>query len=433
MDLEEMISSDIELEIKHLKILENPKVILYFNFNLTSASEFGKFLKKIVNPTGFTGHSARSGSKVIWSIDYSNSKISLCINSREKERKITWTEFAKHVIRMMKEEKSVSETKETKVIVSEDYTRAVTLDKRIKANSRAMEDSLWEICKGLKEMRDGKLYKELGYQNMADYSENEVGIGRKQSERYIKIAETYSEENATSMSHLGTTKLFLLTKLDEPLREEFIQTNDVNNTSTRELEEKIKEINDLKAENEKMQEYTKQLAEKINSVESDKDAAINEKQALSGVLSTVKADKNRLLEQNEQLLAKVKELEERPVDVTVATSDNSEEIEKIREELREEYEDQLATMNGELIANKRMVRENSAAAHEALKEVEELKKQLAEKPKEIEVTDYDAMFDLYLSNITEAKCRLKAFTMRHEEFKKAAYMWALKMMEEFKE
>ena len=322
---------------------------------------------------------------------------------------------------------------ETKVIVSEDYTRAVTLDKRIKANSRAMEDSLWEICKGLKEMRDGKLYKELGYQNMADYSENEVGIGRKQSERYIKIAETYSEENATSMSHLGTTKLFLLTKLDEPLREEFIQTNDVNNTSTRELEEKIKEINDLKAENEKMQEYTKQLAEKINSVESDKDAAINEKQALSGVLSTVKADKNRLLEQNEQLLAKVKELEERPVDVTVATSDNSEEIEKIREELREEYEDQLATMNGELIANKRMVRENSAAAHEALKEVEILKKQLAEKPKEIEVTDYDAMFDLYLSNITEAKCRLKAFTMRHEEFKNAAYMWALKMMEEFKE
>ena len=433
MDLEEMIASDIKLEIEHLKILENPKVILYFNFNLTSASEFGKFLKKIVNPNGYIGHSAISGSKVIWSINYSNSKISLYINSREKERKITWTEFAKHVIRMMKEEKSVSETKETKVIVSEEYTRAVTLDKRIKANSHAMEDSLWEVCKGLKEMKDGKLYKELGYQNMADYSENEVGIGRKQSERYIKIAETYSEENATSMSHLGTTKLFLLTKLDEPLREEFIQTNDVNNTSTRELEEKIKEINELKAENEKMQEYTKQLAEKINSAESDKNAAINEKQALSGVLSTVKGEKNRLLEQNEQLLAKVKELEERPVDVTVATPDNSEEIEKIREELREEYEDQLATMNGELIANKRMVRENSAAAHEALKEVEELKKQLAEKPKEIEVTDYDAMFDLYLSNLTEAKCRLKVFIMRHNEYKNAVYMWALKMMEEFKE
>ena len=49
-----------------------------------------------------------------------------------------------------------------------------------------------------------------------------------------------------------------------------------------------------------------------------------------------------------------------------------------------------------------MVRENSAAAHEALKEVEELKKQLAEKPKEIEVTDYDAMFDLYLNVFNDA-------------------------------
>ena len=280
-------------------------------------------------------------------------------------------------------------------------------------------------------MRDGKLYKELGYQNFEDYSRNEIGISRVQAYKYVKIAETYSDENVNPGLHLGATKLFLITKLDEPLREEFIQNNDVSEMSKRELEEKIKEINDLKAENEKMQEYTKQLAEKINSVESDKDAAINEKQALSGVLSTVKADKNRLLEQNEQLLAKVKELEERPVDVTVATSDNSEEIEKIREELREEYEDQLATMNGELIANKRMVRENSAAAHEALKEVEELKKQLAEKPKEIEVTDYDAMFDLYLNVFNDAGRRFLYFVKQHHDYKESAMLWVRDMAKEF--
>lgn len=306
------------------------------------------------------------------------------------------------------------------VIVSEDYTRAVTLDKRIKANTHAMEDSLWEICKGLKEMRDGKLYKELGYDNFDDYSQNEIGISREQARKYVKISETYSDENANPGWHLGATKLFLLTKLDEPLREEFIQNNDVSEMSKRELEEKIKEINDLKAEKEKILEYNKQLAEKINSVESIKDMAISEKQALSGVLSTVKADKNRLLEQNEQLIAKVKELEERPIDVTVATSDNSEEIEKIREELREEYEDQLATMNGELIANKRMVRENSAAAHEALKEVEALRKQLAEKPKEVEVADYDEVFDIYLNAFNDAGRKLRDFVKEHEEYKESA-------------
>lgn len=309
---------------------------------------------------------------------------------------------------------------ETKVIVSEDYTRAVTLDKRIKANTHAMEDSLWEICKGLKEMRDGKLYKELGYDNFDDYSQNEIGINRNQAYKYAKIADTYTDENVSPGIHLGATKLFLLTKLDEPLREEFIQNNDVSEMSKRELEEKIKEINDLKAEKEKILEYNKQLAEKINSVESIKDMAISEKQALSGVLSTVKADKNRLLEQNEQLIAKVKELEERPIDVTVATSDNSEEIEKIREELREEYEDQLATMNGELIANKRMVRENSAAAHEALKEVEALRKQLAEKPKEVEVADYDEVFDIYLNAFNDAGRKLRDFVKEHEEYKESA-------------
>ena len=319
------------------------------------------------------------------------------------------------------------------VIVSEDYTRAVTLDKRIKANSHAMEDCFWEVCKGLKEMRDGKLYKELGYQNFEDYSQNEIGFSREQARKYIKISETYSDENANPGWHLGATKLFLLTKLDEPIREEFIQNNDVSEMSKRELEEKIKEINELKAENEKMQEYTKQLAEKINSAESDKNAAINENQALSGVLSTVKADKKRLLEQNEQLLAKVKELEERPIDVTVATPDNSEEIEKLKEQLREEYEDQLCEKHGQLMAEMQRSKENSKIAHEALKEVEDLKKKLAEEPKEIKVTDYDAMFDLHLRNITEDKCRLKVFTMRHNEYKNAVYMWALKMVEEFKE
>lgn len=317
------------------------------------------------------------------------------------------------------------------VIVSEDYTRAVTLDKRIKANSLAMEDCFWEVCKGLKEMRDGKLYKELGYQNFEDYSQNEIGISRVQAYKYVKIAETYSDENVNPGLHLGTTKLFLLTKLDEPIREEFIQNNDVSEMSKRELEEKIKEINDLKAENEKMQEYTKQLTEKINSAESDKNAAINENQALSGVLSTVKADKKRLLEQNEQLIAKVKELEERPIDVTVATPDNSEEIEKLKEQLREEYEDQLCEKHGQLMAEMQRSKENSKIAHEALKEVEDLKKKLEQKPKEIEVPDFEEVFNIYLNTFTDAGRKLLCFVKQHNEYRESAGLWARDIAKDF--
>ena len=276
------------------------------------------------------------------------------------------------------------------IVVSEEYNRAVLLDKRIKANSHAMEDSLWEICKGLKEMRDGKLYKELGYQNMADYSENEVGIGRKQSERYIKIAETYSEENATSMSHLGTTKLFLLTKLDEPLREEFIQTNDVNNTSTRELEEKIKEINDLKAEKEEILEHNKQLA--------DRNRNLQEKYS----------EKEDIIVQLED---RIEELENSPV--TVAVADNSHEIENMRKAMdtcdkqwADKYsakEDENLELSREITRYKRKIEELENNAEPAVSE-----------------EDGKEVFKAYLANAIDAINRLIGCLKKYPGYREKA-------------
>ena len=278
----------------------------------------------------------------------------------------------------------------SEIVVSEEYNRAVLLDKRIKANSHAMEDSLWEICKGLKEMRDGKLYKELGYQNMADYSENEVGIGRKQSERYIKIAETYSEENATSMSHLGTTKLFLLTKLDEPLREEFIQTNDVNNTSTRELEEKIKEINDLKAEKEEILEHNKQLA--------DRNRNLQEKYS----------EKEDIIVQLED---RIEELENSPV--TVAVADNSHEIENMRKAMdtcdkqwADKYsakEDENLELSREITRYKRKIEELENNAEPAVSE-----------------EDGKEVFKAYLANAIDAINRLIGCLKKYPGYREKA-------------
>ena len=66
-------------------------------------------------------------------------------------------------IKLESEEAGMSEEMKPAVIVSEDYTRAVTLTRSIIANAQAAQQSLYEVCKGLKEMRDGKLYKELGH------------------------------------------------------------------------------------------------------------------------------------------------------------------------------------------------------------------------------------------------------------------------------
>lgn len=264
------------------------------------------------------------------------------------------------------------------------YTRAVMLDRKIKANAQAAQESLYEVCKGLKEMRDGKLYKELGYQNMADYSESEIGIGRKQSERYIKIAESFSEENATSMSHLGTTKMFLLTKLDEQERDEFIQTVDVENTSTRELEEKIKKLNAEKSE----------LAELNNS--------------LNNANKTLRDNNDKQSEVIDELEGKVEELESRPIDVAVA--DNSHEIENMRKAMAKigaDEEKKYRQLEEDCIISERKLHQEYQA------KIKEYEEKLKNASAPAEITDDKEVFKAYLANTIDATKRLLDYVGKH--------------------
>ena len=73
--------------------------------------------------------------------------------------------------------------------ISAEYVKAKELDRRIKTSAQLAQQSLYDMCMGFKEMRDGKLYKELGYQNFGDYCENETGITRQQAHKYIAVAE----------------------------------------------------------------------------------------------------------------------------------------------------------------------------------------------------------------------------------------------------
>lgn len=133
------------------------------------------------------------------------------------------------------------------VIVSESYTRAVSLTRAIIANAQAAQQSLYEVCKGLKEMRDGKLYKELGYQNFADFCENEVGIHRNQAMKYASIAEIENAQLTGHFEKIGTEKLYLLAKLDEPTRQEVTETVNVESLTVKELRDKVKELEKAKS------------------------------------------------------------------------------------------------------------------------------------------------------------------------------------------
>ena len=73
---------------------------------------------------------------------------------------------------------------DTEKAVTDDYVKAVNLNYHIKAAAQVAQQSLYEMCSGFKEMRDSKLYKELG-NNTFEYTAN-----RKQAsnaDRFIHI------------------------------------------------------------------------------------------------------------------------------------------------------------------------------------------------------------------------------------------------------
>lgn len=213
------------------------------------------------------------------------------------------------------------------IIVTEEHSRAVSLHRKIKANVQCAKETFLELGRSLKEMRDGKLYKELGYQNFEEYCEAETEIGRRHSYRMIQIVENLPDDFVTSMSQIGTTKLSLLAMLDPADREEIQQSVNVEETSVRELKARIKE---LEARNQETEEELEESKEKAERSVTDAAAA--------------KARAVRLEAQISDLEAQVKQLESRPVEVAVST----EAEEKVQElqiklaTLRRDHEKQLA-------------------------------------------------------------------------------------------
>lgn len=278
---------------------------------------------------------------------------------------------------------------ENKIEVSLQYTRAMEIHKAIVTNAQIAQSSLYEMCKSLKEMRDGKLYKEFGYQNFEDYSENEVGFSRKQSYQYISIAEKI---NVTpGLQNLGVTKLYLLSTISEEERNTVVEENDIEKISKRELEEKIKEIKKLSKEKSELATLNDTLEEKNKALTSN----------------------------NYKQLEIIKELENRPIEVAV--SDNHEELEKLKKEYEEkmkEIENEKSQLIGKTEAEKNKLKQEA----DKLKiEISNLKKSLEEQPESasetVTVIDYKATAKIYMENLIDSSNRLIGFIKLHPEFK----------------
>lgn len=223
---------------------------------------------------------------------------------------------------------------DTSLAVTERYTEAYNLNVKIRTSIQAVQQSAYDMFRALKQMRDGKLYKELGYQNFEEYCEQEAGISRRHAYRYISIYENLPEDFVTSCHKIGVQKLYLLTALTDDQREEITQTVDLESTTVRELREQISR---LQAEKDTAEADAAQA----------KDAVQEAEEARERTRLTLKGMLDKRIEQVHQLEAQIKELESKPQDVAVV--DHSEEIdrlnaeiEKLRQQINEKPDTQLA-------------------------------------------------------------------------------------------
>ncbi len=118
-----------------------------------------------------------------------------------------------------------------------------------------------EIGKRLIEVKEN-----LEHGEFKSWLKKKVKFTERSAQRFMQIGREFS--NATSLSHLGSTKLFLLAGLDEEDRQELIQENNVEDMTTRELEQVVKEKKEITKQLKIEQEYSNELQESIKEKEN---------------------------------------------------------------------------------------------------------------------------------------------------------------------
>lgn len=261
----------------------------------------------------------------------------------------------------------------SEITVSEQHKQAIELHQKILVSANLAQQNIWDMCNGLKTMRDNKLYKELGYQNFEDYCETEVGFNRTQAHKYISIIENTSE-NVYSSKHLGVSKLYLLSTISEPEQAEIAEKLDLENTTVKQLKA---EIDSLKAEKQEATDKSIDYCRQLNNAKKDADyykqQADTSKESYRNIENQLAEEKNK----NFKLTNKVQELESRPIEVAVAEPSDNErrlnetikalERENIKhyDELEEEYR------NNEKIVRKQLEDEKQEALRKQKEEYEE--------------------------------------------------------------
>lgn len=288
--------------------------------------------------------------------------------------------------------------------LSSEYIKAAELDRRIKTSAQLAQQSLYDMCMGFKEMRDSRLYKELGYSDFGDYCEKETGFSRMNVYNYIRVAEKLPQDFVNSSLQIGVKKLTLLAKLSDEERTELAENIDLESTTVKELKAKIDILQN----------------ERDRAMESNAEASHQVFMADKKVLEM----KNKVT----QLEAEIKELESRPIEVAVET--DSKEVANLKDAMRRvdlDWSEKYSKLEEDSLKDRRELLQKAEQAEKDKQDKlsqlrEELDRTKAEYEKKLsgktEITstqDDKAIFKAYLSTAVDSVTRLVGFVNEHND------------------
>lgn len=192
-------------------------------------------------------------------------------------------------------------------------------------NGNDAAEAMCSLALNLKKMRDERLYEELGFESFEEYTEKAVGLKKSQAYDYIKALETLGEDVFRSTGRLGITKVKTLCAFSPSQAEQFVNENNVDEMTVKELKAKVEEL-------------TKQGEQLTLDLDNAKNSSEEELQKLRDEIYDLEVANEHLEKENEAL-------KNQPTEVAVREP-SAEEIagysKKAVDEATKEYTQKLA-------------------------------------------------------------------------------------------
>lgn len=297
---------------------------------------------------------------------------------------------------------------------------AVRIRTTVRNTQKIMLDAAISIGQDLIEAKEL-----VGHGEWKDWVENTVGFSYESAKKYMQISREYGDFSKRELiTDLSYTKALKLLAVPEEDREEFLEDNDVEGMTVKELEEKIKAISEEKAATD---ERIEKLGDELVAAESDKLMYRDQIEVLEKKIAEMEAagaeTEGGISEEAQKEIDKAKKELEKAEKKAKAASDNAEKLQRDIDQLKASQEKAIEEAKAAAIEegkqlgkkeNEEELMKQKEIADRALRDKQDAEKKLAASSKE-DLMRFKFMVEQMQTNFNDALQALENIEVNDEE------------------